>query len=251
MKILLIGDTHGNFPFISEVPLFWSRADQWDHAVVLGDFGYWPHKERGRLFLSNLSKHMQRIGKELHFVDGNHENHDDLEALEQTVPRDALGAIEVAPLIKWLPRGTYWNWGGLDFLAVGGAHSIDKRFRTIGESWWAQETLTDAQVSAIVQDTRPVDVMLAHDCTSHFPGLMEFEEDFEGKINRQLLGNIIAARQPELMFHGHMHKFKHYRHNNTQVFGLAADVNFTWTYGILDTEAFTFKMPGHLFNLHK
>lgn len=58
----------------------------------------------------------------LWFIDGNHENFDQLKELHIV---DGLGYI--SPHIRWIPRGTILDIKGKRCLFLGGADSVDRR----------------------------------------------------------------------------------------------------------------------------
>jgi hypothetical protein len=165
MRVLVVGDTHANTGSAFEVI---------DHAAALGvdlilqagDLGYWPRDQRGQVFLRKVEKRLALRGLDLWWVDGNHEGFDSLAAR----PVGADGRRQVSEHVWHLPRGFRWRWDGTVWVAVGGAVSVDKAFRTEGKSWFAAEELTDEEASRIIADG-PADVVLSHDAPLGVPFL--------------------------------------------------------------------------------
>lgn len=88
-NILVLGDVHGEWAYLASLLLYLRP----DICIVAGDFGWWPgwgdlpHEAMPREVLERT---------ELHFADGNHENHRELLA---AAPRGCFEAVEIAPRI--------------------------------------------------------------------------------------------------------------------------------------------------------
>jgi hypothetical protein len=165
MRVLVVGDVHANTGAAFEVI---------DHAANLGvdlilqagDWGYWPRDQRAQVFLRKVEKRLALRGLNLWWVTGNHEDHDRLTA-RQVGPD---GRRQLSEHVWNLSDGYRWTWGGNVWVAVGGAVSVDKAFRTEGKSWFAAEELTDEEASRIIADG-PADVVLSHDASLGVPFL--------------------------------------------------------------------------------
>lgn len=216
-EIMLVGDTHGDVGCV--VHALRLAADLNINTVVqLGDFGFTHVGKRDSL--ANLSSHLVDSDQQLWWVDGNHEDFDNLGRLGAT-PDDAE-PTEIAPNIHYLPRGYVWVWGGVRFMSFGGAVSVDKLDRTEGFSWWPQEEITQAQVDRTV-GIGEVDVLLTHDapdCPSRLLGVLNgnrsmfermygFDEwaklEAESRQNRLKVNEVIANTSPSVVVHGHYH----------------------------------------------
>ena len=87
MKILLVGDTHGDAMHWDWLIEEYATEYAPDAIVQLGDFGFWPHQYGGPEFLDVVNGAVGALGKytnkdvRLYWIDGNHENFDALEAL--------------------------------------------------------------------------------------------------------------------------------------------------------------------------
>lgn len=223
--ILLAGDTHGD---IKHCLYLLNMAEKQGIQTIfqLGDFGYWEHNAEGKAFLDHLARFLADHELDWYWLDGNHENHT---LLRSTYPPRADGLVEIRPRLTYVPRATRWVWGGVQFLAIGGAYSIDKgsrimrmdtrnrRYKEYGskkkcELWWPEETITDDEVALCV-DGGPVDVVLSHDVPSmvnmqfHFRvvGGTFFKADTSTIMNRDRLQRVFDALRPAWWFHGHYH----------------------------------------------
>ena len=123
------GDWHGATRWakaqITDAGLVGNLNEKRTAILVVGDFGYWVDNEFTEEFLSTVSREAQEWDIDLYFLDGNHEDHTRIAALDQTKPT----ALPDHPGITYLPRGVRWSWWGQTFMAVGGAPSVDKHHR--------------------------------------------------------------------------------------------------------------------------
>jgi hypothetical protein len=170
--------------------------------LQLGDFGVGSDR-----FLHVVSRELKRTGAELWFVDGNHENHHQLAALQPGPDGRAL----LCPRVWWLPRGHRWEWHGLRWLALGGAVSLDRVHRREGKSWWPEESITQEQVDKAIAGG-PADVMVTHDCPMGLlpplpvPPAWWAAEDWDRcYTNQGLVRQVMDEVRPSYLMHGHLH----------------------------------------------
>jgi len=180
-------------------------ADQGAQVIVhTGDLGVWVRSAA----MEALSMALHQHGVRMLWVDGNHDDHPGL----AHIPPDVHGLHPVADQIWHLPRGYRWTWSRLRFLALGGAHSIDRRLRTPGQDWWPQEAITTTQALAAISQG-PADVMVTHDCPSGVTpaGLVSPLPDAwvpevpAADAHRALLGSVVDEVGPAWLIHGHYH----------------------------------------------
>ena len=190
--------------------------------VHAGDFGYLFYPR----YLRPLQRALEAHDMQLLFVDGNHDDHNLLGRLPSWP--SGLRCPGGHERIWWMPRGFRWEWNGIRFVALGGAHSVDRGRRRAGESWWPEETITGEQAAYVVNDG-PADVMITHDCPTgiDIPGLDESAAWFppaeiaSADQHRTLLRSVVDHVRPRLLVHGHYHR----RHLQT--------VNFGWDMTVL------------------
>lgn len=180
--------------------------------LQLGDFGLWPGRT-GRDYLRAVSTALQAADTDLWFIDGNHDDHDQLAALARA-QHETLGPQPVAPRIWWLPRGLRWRWHGRTWLALGGAVSPDRAgpHRIPGVSWWPQEAVTADQAHTIAQ-AGPADVMVCHDAPAAVPivygpapAWWDLADLARSDAHRDLLQRVVDDVQPVWLLHGHHHQ---------------------------------------------
>ena len=221
MKVVLLGDTHGNPDAI--ILAYVEAVENGCGAVIqLGDYGFGWRKEDGQCVFSDFTAEVARkTGIPFYWIDGNHENFDLLEA----IPTDSItGHREVLPLVTHLPRGTNLTLDNTTFRAFGGAVSVDRHGRRPHKSWWEQEAVTQGDVLKSI-DTGKADIFLSHD----LPYGTQTEGDYvwltqtfgeiatrESIANQHLVLEALKQSGAKLAFHGHIHR----RYETTNEFGV-------------------------------
>lgn len=159
------------------------------YMLIAGDFGsiwksYWrlPGKQRGRLPVLH-PEDLQKIHNIYDYfpwttlwIDGNHENHDVLGNLD--VEERWGGKVSVlTDKCIYLHRGQVFTIDGITFLTMGGAYSVDKYRRVKGQSWWPQETITEADYNEAIKNlakvNNKVDFVISHTCPSSALKMLE------------------------------------------------------------------------------
>ena len=130
-RALIVGDMHGNLSSWVRTVLPTARANAVDAIIQVGDFGYGWDEGWYLQQLDELAD--QKLADPLIFwFDGNHENFDRLEAAgafpNHTEP------VQTSARTWYLPRGYVWTWSGVRFMALGGAYSVNKPYRSPGVS---------------------------------------------------------------------------------------------------------------------
>lgn len=217
MKILAVGDTHGNTSAICNVAIPQAQKNDCETLIQCGDFGYWEHYDDGKRFLDKVSKHLVRNQMKMLWIDGNHENHPKLWA-DYAPGGDGLCLIR--PNLHYIPRGTVFKLGHVTCLGLGGAFSIDRDWRINQELiadrpqtlWWPTELIRPEDAEVAIENAKeygPIDIMFTHDCPSgtDIPGIHSenkwiFPETWR---NRDLLREVFDRVQPRLLIHGHYH----------------------------------------------
>ena len=213
MRILYIGDTHGDFRHLNI--LLSDKVNKYDIAIVLGDFGYWP----------GLSEHfgiIERIKvpefKQLYFVDGNHENHDELQRIvkEQgwNVP------IEMHRRVYYLPRGCWFTIRNLNFLAVGGADSIDKNLRIEGRDWFKSEIPNYAEMDRSLSHDIKINVVLSHTVPSLIANELRQNRYKMEEPTNKFLDAIWNKYKPSRWYFGHWHQYYNKTYDGCTFYGL-------------------------------
>ncbi|MFF7243624.1 metallophosphoesterase [Embleya sp. NPDC008237] len=256
MRILLAGDTHGNTGHVRRLLDAAAELDV-DLIFQLGDFGFWEHEASGVRYLDAVNRSARSRGVDVYFLDG---NHDKTSLLMESYGdrRDEHGFAIVRPRVRYAPRGHRWSWRGTNFLAFGGALSLDREQRLAeerrrhekaqrkegfrrgagrppgdvpdfaGTLWFPEEQATDADVDAILTDPAPVDILLTHDKPLRTAPEFNRKDDPRCLPNQQRVQRLVDAYRPTLAAHGHLHfryteELAHPDGSSTRVEGLAAD----------------------------
>jgi hypothetical protein len=236
-KAVIAGDWHGNARWAVHVINEASRQlDEPGVFLQLGDFGLWRSNPE---FRDEVNEALTDNEGELYFIDGNHEDHVYLAELAG----DSKEPVQVREHIWYLPRGFRWEWHGRTWLALGGAASVDRAFRTEGQSWFPEEEITLVQAGQVVSQGT-ADVMLTHECPRSVTRFLPLGHPMAGwdmkpsRLHQELLDRIVGDIKPSYLFHGHMHVAHQgtftYPYGKLQVRGLDCDGRReNWT--ILDT----------------
>lgn len=186
------------------------------HVLHTGDFGFWTDQSTN-LFLKRINLFLKDNDMLLYFVDGNHEHHTHLLSL----PLQEDGTRRIRSHIYHLPRGFRWEWSTIDFLAMGGAYSVDRKWRTLGESYFDEELISDQDILA-ANPTQTTDVLLSHDSPAGAPNPVTDNpvKQFEGirffgqsaittaNLHREQLKVLTDTVDPVFIAHGHYHEYQ-------------------------------------------
>jgi hypothetical protein len=203
--IMVCGDWHGNTNWAIACTGIAHDA-RVDTIIQVGDFGVWPG-EGGVNYLDDLDTAAKMNGLKIIFLDGNHEDHNQLDELVATATSTEEGFYPIRENIFFSPRANKWEWDGRTFMTVGGAYSIDRRFRKLDKSWWAQEELTIPQAERAMAQGK-VDYLFTHDAPFNIPMNLYLagKDGFSSSFQRQLMDKVGAASRPTRWFHGHYHR---------------------------------------------
>lgn len=200
MKLGITGDTHGktNFPKI-----FKARKLGFTHLIITGDFGYiWNGSRQENKQLDYLSK----IGVEILFCDGNHENFN----LLNSYPIVELYSGKVHKIrdnIYHLIRGEIYTIQNKKFFVFGGANSTDKEFRIENKSWWKEEEPTHEEylyaIDNLNKNDNEVDYVITH--TSYPIALSRVGGDYRVDDVSNMLEEIRHRIKYKYWYFGHMH----------------------------------------------
>lgn len=107
---------------------------------------------------------------------------------------------------------TTWSGGsvltladGRKVLFIGGALSIDREYRILGESWFVEETITQRDIEELPDDD--IDIVISHTAPLEFK-CVDYHDKFGIDPSRQALSYVLEKYHPKLWYHGHMHLYK-------------------------------------------
>lgn len=195
---MFLGDTHGSLGWQKNVIIPHAVTCGVDLILQLGDHGHWwPGSDTDQ----RLEHVLADAGIEEWFIDGNHDNHP---RLQRAAKRAGDGPCYLRPHIRYLRRGERFELDGLRFLALGGAYSIDQKYRIEGHSWWREEQITYADALRAIEGGR-CDVILTHDKPLHSRPTWNRKAFPECLPNQKLVQEVIEETRPKWCFHGHLH----------------------------------------------
>ena len=90
-------------------------------------------------------------------------NHDERARLDSLPASDMPGLLRAGEGVYYAPNGTVLRWSGRTLGVLGGAASIDHRFRTHGVDWWDDELPSQGDVHRLSEQARDIDILVAHD----------------------------------------------------------------------------------------
>ena len=204
-RFAVAGDWHGDLSIARAVVRTLKSEDV--HLLLhVGDLAVrWPGPKKGR-FDKRLGQLLDDADIEFLFIDGNHDNHKELRELKPLPD----GTRRLSDRMSYLPRGTVIERHGVRIGGLGGAYSVDRRWRTEGKDVWADlEEPTPEEAERLIASAR-VDVLLTHDAPATFQGLEGFtlppDIASAAERTRVLLERTVEVLKPDLLFCGHWHQ---------------------------------------------
>jgi Icc-related predicted phosphoesterase len=219
VKILVLGDTHASQSAIGNA-FRACQTGELDTIFQVGDFGFWPRG--GADYLASCRKWIRKTGIDLYWLPGNHEDWRAYNTLKNTVREDDDGFWLYGAGHHVAPASHSWEWDGLRFGSVGGAYSVDRRFRTEGISWFKEEV---PQYSYVDDLPDRLDVLLTHEAPKNLAVEFGWEklhvDDPDLSAQSQAVIDLaIRKTNPIVAIHGHWHVSTRYPVHGTTVIGL-------------------------------
>ncbi|MFD4957826.1 metallophosphoesterase [Microbacterium sp. NPDC058389] len=245
-QVWMVGDWHGNTGWLQTLlPAMRQHDPSIATILQLGDFGF----DITAPGLAAVDYWAGRAGIHRILVTlGNHEPWGKI----ATAQAEARGkAIRVSEVVWLLPRPFRFMLGGREVLSLGGAASVDKRWRTPGKDWFEDELITDEMVDQAIAGGS-AHVMLTHEPGSTVVPEVEsvlvrnlhgFPEDalVESAASRRRVERVWEAVQPRLLMHGHMHVYgDRVFADGRKIISLNRDV-MAGNAGVLDMETLSFE----------
>lgn len=217
----IVGDMHGNLS-AAIAAMDFAKSYNVKTLFQLGDWGFmWHGHGKDRLVkLNMLASELRARGQHMYFIDGNHDWHPELRSMPLS---------DWPNTVTYCKRGSYLtlrNTDGKDVVVgfMGGAASIDKKYRIEGVSWWHEEVPTDHDIPPV-----KLDVLMTHDAPELPPGLngYKFDDDISKyvKDSRDAIAKAVELTKPSKLFHGHYHMSYRAKYVDTAVYGLHYEYN--------------------------
>lgn len=205
--ILVTGDTHGNTKKLQNIN--YGGMTKEDYLIILGDFGFIFDADR---YERQLLDKLNELPPTILFVDGNHENFDEL----YTYPKETWNGGQISKIrssIYHLHRGEVFTIGSKKFFVMGGGYSIDKAWRKEGISWWPQEMPSKEEyingLTNLKKVNCEVDYILTHSCSKITLPIVSAFAGFQGAIIEDALSDYLFRIEKLIKFKhwyfGHYH----------------------------------------------
>jgi len=204
MKIMIVGDIHGEFGTLNTL----INRKSPDLVIACGDFGYWPKFKEYTLEDIKLQN-----TKRLLWCDGNHEDHWALKDRKSD---------EIVPGVFYMPRGsTYTLPDGRVIMFMGGAHSIDKNMRSVGFDWFPEEIITQKDMRNL--PNMYIDIFITHTCPYELVStLLPRYDGRDYEPSNKALSSLWELYKPDLWYFGHWHTYKEgVLHDKTKWYALS------------------------------
>lgn len=198
--IYITGDTHGYIDFEKLKAYFSKRyVTKKDYLIILGDSGIF--------FEDDFDTFDYRLlGLTVFFIDGNHENFHNLNKFPIVQKNNAKMHMITEDIFHIL-RGEVLIINDLKFLCIGGAHSIDRKYRTLNESFWIEEDITDDDIKNALENVKKynykVDYILTH-CIDSYTVKNAFR--YTTDISTDMLTIIRDKVKYKYWYFGHYHE---------------------------------------------
>ena len=226
-RVFVCGDTHGGS--IGDLDKLTSRRfpegkelTKDDYVIILGDFGFIWNNKQDAYEKSKLQWFIDKPWTTL-VVDGNHENHIRLDALETEIKfGNPVGKINDS--LYHLRRGYIYDIAGKAFFTFGGGFSIDKEWRTENISWWEREMPNNQEyergLKNLAEVDNKVDYILTHTCSNgmfkELAGRVNMDHKILGEDDlRNYFDTIRETVDHKMWYFGHFH-YDYLSDNNWQ-----------------------------------
>ena len=233
-NIIVCGDQHGSWSHLNIL----INKKKPDIILQCGDLGFWPnmHNTRlidtgkkewveghadsaGRLHIPGYSRRqitakwdqygIKNHTTKIYWCDGNHEDHD---AIDNIVKSNKL---EIMPNVFYQPRASYMKLPDERVvLFMGGADSIDKKWRIQGHDWFPQELISYRDMDNLPECK--IDIVISHTCPEECMYFMKdhIKNDYKDP-SRSALSYVLEKYKPSLWYFGHFHFEKKFQYKDT------------------------------------
>ena len=229
-KIIIVGDIHGAYP---RLRYDISRSYTDAYIIQVGDFGFGFHKPNYyKTELEDVSKTLTKTNCHLYVIRG---NHDDPSYFAET--NNPFGFDNITVLADY----SELNLLGKSILLVGGAVSVDRRFREDGKSWWSDEDFNlkledqfpykDRQYDLVVTHTRP-GVCGAFKGFDNIQYWCDQDPDLKNDLidESQQLDYLYERTKPKDWYYGHFHNSDITQYEDTKFRCINIDEHYLYYY---------------------
>ncbi len=183
-----------------------------------GDFAFfWPNYDHSKA-IKNRVDFLQDGHVKIYWCDGNHDDHDALDALETAHPDTPF--IEVAPQVYFATFGSVLTLldGTKVLFAGGGDCEYDDKKKRISKerlrgrkTWWKQEGIDEKDMQNLPYTH--IDWIISHASPVNIWPFFDFRARHRNEPSQEYLAEIQKRYKPTNWFHGHYHSYKEYEHD--------------------------------------
>lgn len=210
MSFIISGDTHGTIDIGKIVKFFDEHEDEYtseDYLIVCGDVGVCGFSA---LEEAETRSVFRRLTVTTLFVDGNHENFKQLNEYDVEIWNGGKVHFIENGIIH-LMRGQVFEIDGTRFFTFGGAHSIDKMYRTEGLSWFPEEIPNQNEYEEgwhnLEKADFEVDYILTHSGPREVIAAMGYGEMSDDEVElRKYLQRVADNTNFTAWYFGHFHE---------------------------------------------
>jgi predicted phosphodiesterase len=208
--IWITGDTHGEIDISKLTKKNWPESNNLtksDYLIIVGDFGFlWLDlpDETEQKWLKWFSEQKWTTL----FIDGNHENHNRLDALEKV---EMFGNLvgKVNDSVFHLRRGNIYTIDKAIFFCFGGAFSNDFDLRVNQIDWWPQEIPSESEfqfgLNNLEKNNFKIDYFLFHTIPESIQDLLQSPKFNSVDPTCKMLEEFITKTIYKCGFSGHFH----------------------------------------------
>lgn len=188
MSILVLGDTHGKYQLEhSIIQKVISQNPNVKAIFHCGDWGYgWPTKNGPHIWDYPFKPNF-------YVTLGNHD------------PYSYYKKIKLPSWLHIQERGDILEIHGKRTLWCGGGYSIDRKFRTLNQTYWLEETIKQEDLDKCLAQEGPIDLLITHETAENYPLKAKRPEFTEGKSDRIAVQAIVDKFKPKYHTFGHWH----------------------------------------------
>ena len=210
MSFIISGDTHGTIDIGKIVKFFDEHEDEYtseDYLIVCGDVGVCGFSA---LEEAETRSVFRSLTVTTLFVDGNHENFKQLNEYDVEIWNGGKVHFIENGIIH-LMRGQVFEIDGTRFFTFGGAHSIDKMYRTEGLSWFPEEIPNQNEYEEgwhnLEKADFEVDYILTHSGPREVIAAMGYGEMSDDEVElRKYLQRVADNTNFTAWYFGHFHE---------------------------------------------
>lgn len=222
--VYVTGDMHGDAGRFNDPRL--KKLKKGDTLLICGDFGFlWNGGKAEQKLLKQIGSKKYNVC----FLDGTHENFEQLNSYEAT-EWNAGKVQQISNNLYHLMRGQIYEIEGLKIFTMGGGESPDIDIRFDNDTWSRDEIPTQAQLlegaNNLEQAGCKVDIILTHEPPATIKGFLKLKE--KGPVRVTALNAYFEELGKSATFQkwyfGSMHVDKYISSTHTAVFTNVLDV---------------------------